>query len=56
MTIALVTSLDSNNWDLDRGRAAGLRKIFNVYFKFPSKNPNPFANKKLVFDENANLI
>ena len=56
MSIAIIMSFSSKNWDADWGRAADIRDIFNVHLGFPERNPNPFGNKKLVFDENANLI
>ena len=56
MSIAIIMSFSSKNWDADWGRASDIRDIFNVHLGFPERNPNPFGNKELVFDENANLI
>ena len=57
MSINIIMAFASPNWDLDRGYyKVGLRTIFNVYIGFPERNHNPFGNKELVFDENANKI
>ena len=55
MSIAIITAFASKNWSLDKGRAAQIRDVLNVYLGFPERNHNPFG-KDLVFDENANKI
>ena len=41
---------------MDTGFAGQIRDIFNQYLGFPERNHNPFGDKELVFDENANKI
>jgi hypothetical protein len=55
MSIAIITAFSSVSWAMDTGRAGEIRNIFNVYLKFPERNPNPFG-ANLKFDPDANLI
>jgi len=55
MSIAVINAFASKNWSLDKGYAAEIRAILNVYLGFPERNHNPFG-KDLKFNENANKI
>ena len=52
----MIKAFSSKNWESDPPKRKRLRAIFNQFLGFPEANANPFANKELVFDENANKI